>query len=77
MPVMFFISLGFIIVVLIAYTIYRARQFKTNLRSPPMRFSVQDLKKRDDAFLSAPLQRSAADRAPSLHLALRFARYDI
>lgn len=77
MPVMFFISLGFIIVVLIAYTIYRARQFKTNLRSPPMRFSVQDLKKRDDAFLSAPLQRSAADKAAVLAScpALREVRY--
>ena len=60
---MFFISLGFIIVILIGYTIYRVRQLKGGMRRPPMVFSVSDLKKKDDAFLSARLQKIESDKA--------------
>jgi len=63
MPVMFLISLGFIIVILIGYTIYRARQFKGGMRRASTGFTVADLKKRDDAFLSSRLQKTAADKA--------------
>jgi putative nucleotidyltransferase with HDIG domain len=66
MPVMFLISLGFIIVILIGYTIYRVRQFKGGMRRPSTGFTVADLKKRDDAFLSARLQKTAADKAAVL-----------
>jgi putative nucleotidyltransferase with HDIG domain len=63
---MFFISLGLIVVVLIAYTIYRVRRFKTNIRRSSISFSVADLKQKDDAFLSTQLQKIEKDKASVL-----------
>ena len=77
MPTMFFISLGSIIVILIAYTIYRVRQFKGNARRSSTSFTVADLKKREDAFLSAQLQKATTDKAAVLEAcpALREVHY--
>lgn len=66
MPVMFFISLGLIIVILIVYTIYKARRFKSNIRRPSLSLSVADLKQKDEVFLSARLQKTAAEKAAVL-----------
>jgi len=77
MPTMFFISLGLIIVILIVYTIYRVRQFKGNVRRSSTSFTVADLKQKDDAFLSARLQKTAAEKAAVLEVcpALREVHY--